>query len=199
MSPRRSPLQLGQYHAAYENRPYRGGELHVHEDDYVEPKVQRSTGAIPRKREGDECKQKIADLHASSQTIVDRYTKKLDAKCERLLVDEIAQKKADILIRKNQHLEQFKDQLKDHIKDQQTLCEMEAKLQAAKDSLDNLIQRGAQSSVDNVQIIKLKNDVQSLEQDVSALKAKIVAHEAKITEQDPNLSVGPSGSACCIM
>ena len=38
---------------------------------------------------------------------MDVYTKKLEAKCERLLADEITQKKADILIRKNQHIEQF--------------------------------------------------------------------------------------------
>jgi len=152
-----------------------------------------------RKKEGDDCRQKIADLHASSQVIVDVYTKKLEAKCERLLADEITQKKADILIRKNQHIEQFKEKLKDHIKDQQTLCEMEGKLQKAKDSLDNLIQRGAMTSVDNAQIIKLKTEVQTLEHEVEALNAKIVANAAKITDQDPNLNVNPSGSACCIM
>ena len=199
MSPRRSPYKIGQYSSPYEDRPYRGGETDVYASDHVAPSFSRTPQIRQNKPDGNDCKQKIADLHASSQVIVEQYTKKLEAKCERLLADEITQKKADILIRKNQHLEQFKEKLKDHIKDQQVLCEKEGKLQQAKDSLDNLIQRGSLSSVDNAQIIKLKTDVQTLEYDVESLKATIATNAGRLTEQDPNLNVSSSGSACCIM
>jgi len=153
-----------------------------------------------RYSDGDDCKRKIEDLHASSQVIIDRHLKKLDAKCERILADEITQKKADILIRKNQHLDQFKAKLKDHIKDQQNLCEQEAKLQTAKDSLAALIKRGAGlSSADNMQISKLQTDVKAYEQTVAQLKATVASNEARMTDQEPDLDGNPSGSACSIM
>jgi len=200
MSPRSSPHKMaGQLYAPH--RPYRGGDPYVRDDynDYDDAHYSRSP-ASRKAHDGDDCTRKVADLHASSQLLVEKYTKKLDAICDQRLADEITQKRAEMIIIKNQNIDQFKEKLKDHIKDQQTLCELDLKLQNAKDSLDNMIKRGGDlSSVDNPQIIKLKTEVQSLERDVSALKATIAANASKITEQEPEISANQSGSACCIM
>lgn len=200
MSPRSSPHKLGPFYAPYEHRPYRGGDPYVPKnDDYDDASFLRSSSSL-RKNEGDDCTQKIADLHASSQILVEKYTKKLDVLCDQRLIDELTQKKADMIIIKNQNIDQFKEKLKEHIKDQQTLCDLDLKLQSAKESLDNMIKRGGDlSSVDNPQIIKLKNEVQSLEKDVSALKSTIAVNASKITEQEPDLNTNQTGSACCIM
>jgi hypothetical protein len=200
MSPRRSPAKIGPFHTFYDSRPYRGGDIAAPREREDEYETQTFTKASLRKSEGEDCAQKIADLHASSQVIVEIYTQKLDAKCDRLLAAEMTQKKADMLIRKNQHIEQYKEQLNEHIKDQQTLCELDVKLEHAKKSLDNVInlKRGV-SSVDNQQIIKLQSDVQNLEHAASLLKNTIETNQAKITAQEPNFDCNPSAGACCIM
>ena len=215
MSPRRSPCKPGQRRAPYEILQYRGGEADTDASDTehtfqnVRPfssgkstSPTKSNGRPSqtfRKRDGEDCKQKIADLHASSKTIVDNYTKKLEDKCQLILDAEFLQAQGDILLRKQRNIEQFKEQLKDHIKEQQTLCEVESQLQQSKHGLDNLIKQGALEPVDQTHIIKLKTEVQTLEYKVACLRSSVATNTARMTDQEPTLGGNNPGSACCIM
>jgi hypothetical protein len=146
-----------------------------------------------------DCSKQIHDnLRESQESIVQTYRVKLEAKCAELEKEENLKTRAEIVIRKEQSIKEFKEKLKELFQKRQELCEKEERSSQATKALKDLLSQ-VDTNVDTNQITKQKNEEESLRREVCELKCAIITNESSLILQDPDLTPKNSGSACCIM